>query len=263
MEYHVHWKLKCSCFEYFGGERYGIFEPKSWWKYDICWLLKSSSFDLFGNGKYGIFLSQKVDGKIIFTDYWKVLVLIFSGMGNTVSFWAKKLMERWYLLITEKFLFWTFWWWEIRSFFQSRSWWKDDIYLVFLSFPWYSRKYGFWRSESCRPKVCKFIIKETLTQVFSCEFCKICKNTFSTEHLQTSGECFRFPVDMSRWFVHCSSGVVPKELSESALVKTYINDFLFGRAENEYLCYCVNFDVSRWFFILALLKGIVQFKNQH
>ena len=99
--------------------------------------------------------------------------------------------------------------------------------------------------------------------MFSCEFCKICKNTFSTEHLQTSGECFRFPVDMSRWFVHCSSGVVPKELSESALVKTYINDFLFGRAENEYLCYCVNFDVSRWFFILALLKGIVQFKNQH
>ena len=140
-------------------------------------------FDLFGNGKYGIFLSQKVDGKIIFTDYWKVLVLIFSGMENAVSFWAKKLMERWYLLITEKFLFWTFWWWEIRSFFQSRSWWKDDIYLVFLSFPWYSRKYGFWRSESCRPKVCKFIIKETLTQVFSCEFCKICKNTFWTEHL--------------------------------------------------------------------------------
>ena len=73
-------------------------------------------FDLFGNGKYGIFLSQKVDGKIIFTDYWKVLVLIFSGMENAVSFWAKKLMERWYLLITEKFLFWTFRWWEIRSF---------------------------------------------------------------------------------------------------------------------------------------------------
>ena len=31
-------------------------------------------------------------------------------------FWAKKLMEIWYLLITGKFLFWTFWWWEIRSF---------------------------------------------------------------------------------------------------------------------------------------------------
>ena len=74
-----------------------------------------------------VFLSQKNDGNI-FTDYWKVLVLTFSGMGNTVSFWAKKLMERWYLLITEKVLFWTFRWWEIRSFFESRSWWKDDIY---------------------------------------------------------------------------------------------------------------------------------------
>ena len=44
------------------------------------------------------FLSQKVDGKMIFTDYWKVLVLNFSEMGNKVFFWAKKLMERWYLL---------------------------------------------------------------------------------------------------------------------------------------------------------------------
>ena len=30
------------------------------------------------------FLSQKVDGKMIFTDYWKVLVLNFSLTGNTV-----------------------------------------------------------------------------------------------------------------------------------------------------------------------------------
>ena len=73
-------------------------------------------------------------------------------------FWVKKLMKIWYLLITEKFLFWSFREWEIqpflsqkvdgkmlftdygnvlvlnfsviekRSFFESRSWWKDDIY---------------------------------------------------------------------------------------------------------------------------------------
>ena len=30
---------------------------------------------------------------------------------------------------------------------------------------------------------CNFIKKETLTQVFFCEFCKISKNTFFTEHL--------------------------------------------------------------------------------
>ena len=86
----------------FGGEKYGIFEPKSSWKYDIYWLLKSSCFDL-------------------------------SRIGNTVFFGAKKLIERRYLLITEEFLFWTFRWWEIRSFFESRSWWKDDIYWLLKS----------------------------------------------------------------------------------------------------------------------------------
>ena len=102
----------------------GVFESKSWWKYNIYWLRKSSCF--------------------VFTGYWKILVLNFSVIRNTVFFWVKKLMERWYLLVTEKFLFWTFWWWEIRSFFQPKSWWKDDIYLVFLSFPWYSETWEIW-----------------------------------------------------------------------------------------------------------------------
>ena len=44
-----------------------------------------------------VFLSQKVGGNMIFTDYWKVLILIFSGMGNTV-------------------------------FFEQKSWWKYYIY---------------------------------------------------------------------------------------------------------------------------------------
>ena len=44
-----------------------------------------------------VFLSQKVDGNMIFTDYWKVLVLTFSVIGNTVFFSDKKLIERWYL----------------------------------------------------------------------------------------------------------------------------------------------------------------------
>ena len=48
-----------------------FFEPKSWWKDYIYWLLKSSCFELFENGKYGLFLSQKVDGKMIFTwSFW-------------------------------------------------------------------------------------------------------------------------------------------------------------------------------------------------
>ena len=40
---------------------------------------------------------------------------------------------------------------------------------------------------------CNFIEKEALAQVFSCEFCKISKNTFFTEHLRTTAfivDCF-------------------------------------------------------------------------
>ena len=63
-----------------------------------------------------VFFEPKVGRKNIFAGYWKVFVLNFLVMGNAVFFWVKKLMERWYLLITENFLFWTFWWWKIQSF---------------------------------------------------------------------------------------------------------------------------------------------------
>ena len=35
-------------------------------------------------------------------------------------------------------------------------------------------------------EACNFIKKETLAQVFSCEFCEISKNTFFVEHLWTA-----------------------------------------------------------------------------
>ena len=74
--------------------RYKIwyFWAKSWWKYHIYWLLQISCSELRS------FLSQKVDGKIIFTDYWKSVVLNFLVMGNTAFLTALKLMERLYLL---------------------------------------------------------------------------------------------------------------------------------------------------------------------
>ena len=37
---------------------------------------------------------------------------------------------------------------------------------------------------------CNFIKKETLAQVFSCEFCEIFKNIFLTEHLWTTTSLF-------------------------------------------------------------------------
>ena len=121
-----------SCFEFFGDEKYGIFEPKSWWKYGIYWLLKSSCFDLFENGKYGLFLCQKLDGKMIFTDYWKLLFWTFRWWE--IRFFLSQEVDG-NMVFTDywKLLFWTFWWCEIRSFFESRSWWKDDIYWLLRS----------------------------------------------------------------------------------------------------------------------------------
>ena len=117
------------------------------------WNVLVLNFSGMGNT---VFFETKSEN-IIFTDYWNVLVLNFSGMENLASFWGKKLMqrwylpvtellfwafplweirffggkkvmERWYLLITEKFLFWAtkkfliwaFWWWEIRSFLAKK-----------------------------------------------------------------------------------------------------------------------------------------------
>ena len=41
-------------------------------------------------------------------------------------------------------------------------------------------------------KGCNFIKKETLAQVFSCEFYEISKNTFFTEHLRTTASISSF-----------------------------------------------------------------------
>ena len=76
-----------------------FFEPKSWWNDDIYWLLENSCSEPSRYGKYGYF-------------------------------WAKKLMGRWYLLITGKFLFWTFRRREIQSFLTQ----KVDRKMIFTDY---------------------------------------------------------------------------------------------------------------------------------
>ena len=52
---------------------------------------------------------------------------------------------------------------------------------------------------------CNFIKKETLAQVFSCEFCKISKNIFFTEHLRKTTSVIILSVTRSvlilTWFL--------------------------------------------------------------
>ena len=81
-----YWKVLVSNFS---GMRNTVFFETNTENIYIYWLLKCSCIELFGDGKYGLFLSQKVDGKMIFTGYWKVLALSFSVMGNTVFFRQK------------------------------------------------------------------------------------------------------------------------------------------------------------------------------
>ena len=75
-----------------------VFESRSWWKDDIYWLQKSSCFEIFGGGKYGLFLEPRSWWKD--DTYWLPRSSCFelSVMGNTIYFLAKNLMERWYLL---------------------------------------------------------------------------------------------------------------------------------------------------------------------
>ena len=64
-------------------------------EYHVYWLLKSLCIEFFEDGKYGLF-------------------------------WAKKVMEMLYLLITEKLLFWSFWEQEISYFFSQ----KVDVKII-------------------------------------------------------------------------------------------------------------------------------------
>ena len=50
----------------------------------------------------------------------------------------------------------------------------------------------FNKAADLRPKACNFFKKETLEQVFSCEFCEISQNTFChrTAPVSASGDCW-------------------------------------------------------------------------
>ena len=54
---------------------------------------------------------------------------------------------------------------------------------IFLTFSDHNVKKQKQPPEVFCKKSCNFIKKESLAQVFSCEFCEISKNTFFTEHV--------------------------------------------------------------------------------
>ena len=120
----VYWLLKSHCFEFYRGGKYGLFWAKNLME---MWylLITEKLFWTFRVWEIQSFLRQKVKEKMIFTDYWNVLVLNFSGMENTIFFEGKSWWKGdifWLLKsscsgIPEGFSFWAFRWWEIRSLF--------------------------------------------------------------------------------------------------------------------------------------------------
>ena len=63
---------------------------------------------------------------------------------------------------------------------------KNDVLRNFAKFTGKHLRQSlfFNKVAGLRPEACYFIKKETLTQVFSNEFCEISMNTFFTEHLR-------------------------------------------------------------------------------
>ena len=59
---------------------------------------------------------------------------------------------------------------------------------------------------SLRPEAFNFIKKETLAQVFSCEFCEIFKKTHFEEHLRTAASLSsEHSSKHMQWHLQCSS----------------------------------------------------------
>ena len=77
--------------------------------------------------------------------------------------------------------------------------------------------------------VCNFIKKETLAQLFSCEFCQISKSTFFTEHLKATAS------DMiSRVF-----NILLRRLKIAIFVKIFKTIF-----KKEYLVYIILYNIT-------------------
>ena len=79
-----------------------------------------------------------------------------------------------------------------RSFYRSSHWRCSVRKVVLRNFAKFTGKH------LCQsllfnnvPGPCNFIKKETLAQVFSCEFCEISKNTFFTEHIWATASVFK------------------------------------------------------------------------
>ena len=99
-------------------------------------------------------------------------------MLQKVAFWIFFVFFLFFLLIKTKYI-------RVLLVFQRIK----SIHETQTRFSLFSNNYQFYPeavAQTCSVKrccACNFIKKETLAQVFFCEFCEISKNTFFTEHV--------------------------------------------------------------------------------
>ena len=86
---------------------------------------------------------------------------------------------------------------------------------------------------------CNILEKETLAQFFSCEFCKIFKNSFFTEHLRVDCSCQWNYIHRFHWFK------IKRPRSMCWLITTYLKFYYCLRN-------CVDFLVNgRWYYFYS------------
>ena len=134
----VYWLLKSHCFEFLGGGEYGLFWAKKLMEIRYLLIAERFLFWTFREWEIRSFLRQKVNEMMIFTDYWNVLVWTFRGWKMR-SFLRQKVDGKMIFTGYWKVLVLSFSVMRNTVFFEAKSWYKGNIYLVFLSFPWYSR----------------------------------------------------------------------------------------------------------------------------
>ena len=146
MEYHLYWLLKGPYFELLWDGIYGFFWAKKVAEIWYILITEKFLFWTFREWEMRPFLRQKVDEKLVFTDYRKVLVLNFYVMGNTVFFETKRWWKDYIYWLLKIFCYGL----PKRScfehfgdgkygLFEPKSWCKGNINFGFLNCPWYSR----------------------------------------------------------------------------------------------------------------------------
>ena len=117
-----------------------------------------------------------------------LLISSFESNISPISFWNGTALTETLFMIR------TGWWVSLLLRLKTTSW-SGFVLLQKPPEVFYKkivlRNFVKFKGKHLRPEACNFIQKETLAQVFSCEFYEISKNTFFIEHLWTTASVIR------------------------------------------------------------------------